>query len=276
MRNFYITTHRFFAAHDDPSNDKEIVVKPTAECEPPKKVIKEEAASPPHAAKVDGEPPPLPLPSLPPMPPPSAERMGSAKKRIKKPPVPQNPSDKKSKPQADPYSEQMDLFRKISKNNMAHQSKKSSDTDSAKEEYKTPKDEKHDLKGLSAAASEEEKLQQILSQPQRVTMFEAEPSGRRNNSMVVLKKEFFRPQPEGTAVNLVPIKMLIEGKNNEVLQLQFEYNLYTDSPGSVATEMVKALSLYESDIPKIESIIKDVLSMIICYAEGCNVLTRKM
>ena len=46
-----------------------------------------------------------------------------------------------------------------------------------------------------------------------------------------------------------------------MLQLKFDYNLATDSPGSVACEMVKALSLNASEVPKIEQAIKEELSM---------------
>ncbi len=176
------------------------------------------------------------------------ERAGSAKKRARKQQfVPVEVEVRKAKICDERYAQQRDLFQMITKRNSS---------------AVTAVDP--GCKGVSSATtmkgqpmSEEDKAK--LS-PEIVVNDEGDANpGRQNHSMIVLKKEFFRSRSEskGKTVNL---KMIVDGKDNEVLQLKFDYNLDSDTPESVAQEMVKALALSSTEVPRIEQAIREELS----------------
>ena len=82
---------------------------------------------------------------------------------------------------------------------------------------------------------------------------------KRGNSMSVSKRDFFRSLDNMTE-NKIALKMKMETTNHQILQLQFDYDINTDTPLKVAQEMIRDLLLDEKDIPLIETAIVEELN----------------
>jgi len=188
---------------------------------------------------------------------PALERVSSAKRKARKLGFGQNPSEKKAKATDAQYLEMVSFFKKLTAENMAKNMRRSFDM----ENHAQSEEEKN-------SAIEEEKVQrQSVAEPVRIEKDLAEsPSMRRqNNSVEIQKREFFRITGEDEANHIVTIVMLFTNQNQQPVQLKFNYNLLKDTPLEVAKEMVKALKLEESDINKIEELIKTELSIFYNY-----------
>ncbi|MDR3547535.1 MAG: protein kinase [Candidatus Pacebacteria bacterium] len=246
--------NRFFADQDNPMNNREITLrsretsprkvdsvkpKPPEEKKQPESPAKKRSEGVLSAREIGGtEKAPL-------------ERLGSAKKRTRKQQfVPVEVEEKKARLCDQRYAEQRDLFRRITKKNSS---------------TRNPPDPTTGL--TSAMARSVSTLDECKSDPratgEKCQCDVKEPiedeNPRMNRSMIVLKKEFFRPRSDSKG-EIVNLKMLVDAKDNEVLQLKFDYNLESDTPESVAQEMVKALALDTTDTPKIVQAIKEELS----------------
>lgn len=86
------------------------------------------------------------------------------------------------------------------------------------------------------------------------------PERRHSHSTIISQREFQRATSED-ANSIIKLKMMIEVKDHEVLQLLFDYNLLKDTPLEVAREMVKEFSLDESEVTLVETAIKQELAL---------------
>eukprot|EP00826_Nyctotherus_ovalis_P066484 TRINITY_DN982_c0_g1_i1.p2 TRINITY_DN982_c0_g1~~TRINITY_DN982_c0_g1_i1.p2 ORF type:complete len:228 (+),score=74.34 TRINITY_DN982_c0_g1_i1:1250-1933(+) len=95
------------------------------------------------------------------------------------------------------------------------------------------------------------------------------PERRHSHSTIISQREFQRATSED-ANSIIKLKMMIEGKDHEVLQLLFDYNLLKDTPLEVAKEMVKEFSLDESEVVLVEAAIRQELALTHQEAPGEN------
>jgi hypothetical protein len=152
----------------------------------------------------------------------------------------------------DPYCVVKDLFSEISKKNLENNkgNARCSTSKLFTEETKTGVREEITTSLVIERSSFKEARSFLMIEPSR--------SRSHNNSLVICNKEFQRQTAEDSET--VVLSMLINGNDEEVLRIQFPYDLSKDSPKAVAKEMVKALSLSEEDLEKLQSAIESELS----------------
>jgi len=152
----------------------------------------------------------------------------------------------------DPYCVVKDLFSEISKKNL--------ENNKGNARIRIPKFSNEEIKSSIREDSTTSLIieRSLSTKARSFFMIELGKSRSHSSSMIVCNKGFQRQTAEDSEI--IFLSMLINGNDEEVLRIQFPYDLSKDSPKAVAKEMVKALSLNEQDLERLQSAIKDELN----------------